>query len=87
MRASDDVGLNFQMDSTSPSNAILLSQLLEASILEQRYQASQDNPALAKILDGVVISPFDSHHLDISLNMTDAQMLSLIEHNTLSLSM
>jgi hypothetical protein len=85
--ASDDVGLNFQTDSASPSDAIILSQLLEATMLEKRYQASKDNPALAKILDGVVISPFDSHHLDVSFNLTDDQMLSLIEHNTLNLSM
>ena len=87
VRASDDVGLNFQMDSASETDAIILSQLLEASMLEKRHRASQNNPDLAKILDGAVISPFDTSHLDISLNMTDDQMLSLIEHNTLSLLM
>src|ERR1700732_60034 len=49
--ASDDIELDFQVDSASPSDAIVLSQLLEASMLSRRYQASQDNPDLAKILD------------------------------------
>jgi hypothetical protein len=85
-KTSDDIELDFQVDSASPSDAIVLSQLLEASMLSRRYQASQDNPDLAKILDGMRITP-DGSHLDFSLNMTDEQMSSLIERNTFRLSM
>jgi len=85
-KASDDIELDFQVDSASPSDAILLSQLLEAGMLYRRFQASQDNPDLAKILDGIRITP-DGSHLDLSLNMTEDQMLSLIERNTFRLSM
>jgi len=85
-KASDDIELDFQVDSASPSDAIVLSQLLEASMLSRRYQTGQDNPDLAKILDGMRITP-NGTHLDLSLNMTEDQMSSLIERNTFRLSM
>ena len=84
--ASEDIELDFQVDSASPSDAIVLSQLLEAAMLSRRYQASQDNPDLAKILDGMRITP-DGSHLDLSLSMTEDQMSTLIERNTFKLSM
>lgn len=85
-KASDDIELDFQVDSASPSDAIVLSQLLEAAMLPRRFQASQDNPDLAKILDGMRITP-DGNRLDLSLNMTEDQMSTLIERNTFKLSM
>jgi hypothetical protein len=85
-KASDDVELDFQVDSASPSDAIVLSQLLEAGMLSRRFQASQDNPELAKILDGMRIAP-EGSHLDLSLSMTDDQMMTLIERNTFKPSM
>jgi hypothetical protein len=74
------------VDSASPGDAIVLSQLLEAAMLPRRLQASQDNPELAKILDAMRITP-EGSHLDLSLSMTDDQMLTLIERNTFKLSM
>jgi hypothetical protein len=85
-KASDDIELDFQVDSASPGDAIVLSQLLEAAMLPRRFQASQDNPDLTKILDGMRITP-EGSHLDLSLEMTEAQMSTLIERNTFKLSM
>jgi hypothetical protein len=85
-KASDDIELDFRVDSASPSDVIVLSQLLEAGMLSRRYQSSQDNPALAKILDGMRITP-DGNHLDLSMSMTDDQMSTLVERNTFKLSM
>jgi hypothetical protein len=86
LKASDDIQLDFSAESTSPSDATALSQLLEAGMLSKQYQANQNNPNLAKILDSMRITPYESH-LNLSLNMTDDQMQSLVEHDTFSLSM
>jgi hypothetical protein len=84
VRASDDIQLDFKADSGSPGDAIVLSQLLEASMLSKRYQSGQDHPDLAKVLDGMVITPF-GNQLDIWLTVTDDQMQSLADQNTFSL--
>jgi hypothetical protein len=82
----DDIELELQADSASPGDAIALSQLLEASMVSQRFQSGKDNPAMAKFLEGMQVTP-NGNRLGVSLNVTPDQMLTLMEHNTFSLLM
>jgi hypothetical protein len=77
---------DFKVDSGSPKDAVVLSQLLEASMLTQRHQSAQDNPDLAKVLDGMVIKP-SGNQLDVRLTVTDEQMRGLADQNTFRLLM
>jgi hypothetical protein len=84
VKVPGDIELEIQSSSASPSDAVLLSQLLQAGVLMRRYQAkSEDNPELAKLLDELHIGA-NSELLDISVELTNDQAISLIEHNTLS---
>jgi hypothetical protein len=76
-----NVHLSFQAVSATPLDALILSQLLQAGVLLRRYQASQDNPDLASILDEVSIGAAGSQ-LGISLSLTDDQLKSLIAYDT-----
>ena len=84
VRAPEEVQLDFRADSGSPSDAIILSQLLEAGMLSKRYQVSRDHPELVKLMEGITLSPYGSH-LDIYLSMTEDQMLVLVDRNTFGL--
>jgi hypothetical protein len=64
----------------------VLSQLLEVGFLYQQYQSNQSNPDLAEILTGASIA-LSGDQVEVSIRLTDDQMLSLIEHNTFSSSM
>jgi hypothetical protein len=77
--------LSFQGVSATPLDALILSQLLQAGVLLRRYQASQDNPDLASILDEVSIGATGSQ-CGISLTLTDDQLKSLIAHDTFTFS-
>jgi hypothetical protein len=81
-RTSDDIELEFQTASDSKEDALLLSQLLQAGVLLRRYQTSNaNNPQLAQLLDAARISA-EGDALDVSFNLTNDQVSSLIEHNT-----
>ena len=86
VRASSNIEVEFQANSASPNDAVVLSQLLEAGILSKRYQSGQYDPELAKTLDSIQISPNGSH-LDVFLHISDDQMLMVIEHNAFSVAM
>jgi hypothetical protein len=86
VRASSNIEVEFQADSASPNDAVVLSQLLEAGLLSKRYQSGQYDPELAKTLDSIQISPNGSH-LDVFLHISDDQMLMVIEHNAFSVAM
>jgi hypothetical protein len=84
VKASSGMEIDFQASSASPSDALLLSQLLQAGLLYRRYRSSQDDSGLSQILDGVRVA-YNGSLLEMSLALTDDQMLSLIEHNTFTL--
>jgi hypothetical protein len=86
LKATDNMQFDMRVDSASARDAIVLSQLLEASMLSQRYQSAKDNPDLAKDLDGMVITP-SGNQLDVRLTVTDDQMRGLADQNTFSLLM
>lgn len=76
-----DVALNFCAISASPQDAVTLSQLLQAGVLMRRYEATTDNPSLAEVLDNVSIAP-NGIQLTVSLDVTDRQILELMESDT-----
>ena len=86
VKASEDMQFDFKVDSGSSRDAVVLSQLLEASMVSQQYHARQDYPELAKVLDGMVVRPSGSQ-LDIRLTLTDEEMRGLADQNTFSLLM
>jgi len=74
----------FQAVSASPGDALLLSQLLQAGVLMKRYRSRQGNAELAEMLDGVRISA-DGNLLDITFDLSDEQVESLVQHKTFAL--
>jgi hypothetical protein len=55
-------------------------------MLAQRHQSAQDNPDLAKVLDGMVIKS-SGNELDVRLTVTEDQMRGLADQNTFRLLM
>jgi hypothetical protein len=87
VKVPGDIELDFQAESASSSDAILISQLLQAGVLMRRYQTnSENNPEMTKLLDALHISA-NGNLLDISLELTNDQLTSLVEHNTFSMKM
>ena len=84
LSASENIQLDFKVDSASPGDAIVFSQLLDATLLSKRYQSGQDHPEWIKILDGIVATP-NGNQLDIWLPLVDDQIQSLADQNTFNL--
>ena len=84
--ASGTVDGKFQAVCGSTQDANTLSQLLQAGLLYKRYQASQDNPDLAQLLDRAQISPAGDRAV-LRMSLSDEQMTALIKRNTFALKM
>ena len=84
--ASGSVDGKFQAVCGSTDDANTLSQLLQAGLLYKRYQASQDNPDLAQLLDRAQIAPAGDRAV-LRMSLSDEQMTSLIKRNTFALKM
>jgi hypothetical protein len=84
--ASGSVDGKFQAVCGSTEDANTLSQLLQAGLLYKRYQASQDNPELAQLLDRAQISPAGDRAM-LRMSLSDEQITSLIKRNTFALKM
>jgi hypothetical protein len=81
--AGDD-DLHAELDvSAAPEDAASLTQLMQAGLLFRQFQASQDDPQFAKILQNVTIVPAGPG-IQITFDITSDQMVSLIQHNTFS---
>src|SRR6266849_4870679 len=83
---SGSVDGKFQAVCGSTGDANTLSQLLQAGLLYKRYQAGQDNPELAQLLDRAQIAPAGDRAV-LRLSLSDDQMTSLIKRNTFALKM
>jgi len=83
---SGGVDGKFQAVCGSTDDANSLSQLLQAGLLYKRYQAGQDNPELAQLLDRAQISPSGDRAV-LRMSLSDDQMTSLIRRNTFALKM
>jgi hypothetical protein len=78
---NDDIEVNLQGIAASPEDAVILSQLMQAGVLMRKYQEKSVNGALEKVFGSVQISA-NGNELDISCDLTDDQLIGLIESNT-----
>jgi hypothetical protein len=69
--------------SAAPEAAVSLSQLMQAGLLYRQFQASQDDPQFAKILQNVSIT-VGGPGIQIRFEISSEQMVSLLQHNTFS---
>ncbi len=86
VKAPSDIELDFQAAAASPNDALLLSQLVQVGLLYKQQQSKQDNSGLGTILSGARVSA-NGNHLELSLEVDDDQVLSLIEHDAFRLPM
>ena len=84
--ATSGVDGKFQAICGSVEDANALGQLIQAGLLYKRYQATKDNPELAALLDAASVTPAGDR-VTLRLSLSDAQMTSLIQHNTFALKM
>ncbi len=83
---SSGIDTKFEAVCTTPTDADNLAALLQAGILYRRYQASQSNPALAKLLDQAQVAP-RGDRLDLEFDLSESQMVALIAQRTFAVSM
>jgi hypothetical protein len=81
VRGSDDLEVNIHLLSSTPQDAATLSVLLQAGLLLRQQQSADTSKEISKILDTVRINPGGSG-LDISLAVSNDQIVSLIQKNS-----
>lgn len=84
--ASSDIRTQFEGVCASPNDANSLAALLQAGILYRRYQASQSDPDLAKMLDQAQVVP-RGDRIDVNLDLTEQQLVTLISKHTFAVKM
>jgi len=86
VEAASGLDARFQAVCNTPEDANTFAALLQAGLLYRRYQETQANPDLARLLDNVRITP-RGDRLEVRFALSDEQMLSLIRRNTFQLKM
>src|SRR5271154_556367 len=86
VNASSGIDGKFQAVCGSVDDANAMGQLIQAGLLYKRYQATKENPELAQMLDQASVVPAGDRVV-LHLSLSDAQMTSLIQHNTFALKM
>ena len=86
VNATNGIDGKFQAVCGSVDDANALGQLIQAGMLYKRYTASKDNPDLAQLLDQATVTPAGDRVV-LRLSLSDAQMTSLIQHNTFALKL
>ncbi len=83
---SSDTGIKVQLQaqSSSPKDALLLSQLCEAGVLMRRYQASEAGQPLAKMLDDLSVRA-SGDQVRVSMNLTNDELLTLLSNDIFTL--
>jgi hypothetical protein len=84
--AGSGVEARFESVCATPDDANTFAALLQAGLLYKRYQLGTSNPDMAALLDSTRITPAGDR-LNIRLNLTNDQMLSLIRRNTFAVTM
>ncbi|HZC65974.1 MAG TPA: hypothetical protein VE545_05345, partial [Candidatus Dormibacteraeota bacterium] len=84
--ATSGIDGKFQAVCGSVEDANALGQLIQAGLLYKRYQATKENPELAQLLDAASVTPAGDR-VTLRLSLSDAQMTSLIQHNTFALKL
>jgi hypothetical protein len=70
----------------STDDANTLGQLLQAGLLYKKYQAQQNNPDLAQLMDGIRVVP-GGDRVTLNMSLSDDQMSALIKKNTFAFKM
>jgi hypothetical protein len=81
VQGSGTIEADFHAICATSQDATTISQLMQAGLMMERYQAGQSNPDLAHMLDSAKILP-NSEKLDISFALTESQITALIRSNT-----
>jgi hypothetical protein len=79
--AGTGIQTHFEVLYTSPDNANAFAALLQAGLLYQRYQVANSNPDLAAALSQAEVAP-SGDSLDVTLPLTDDQVVGMIQLNT-----
>jgi hypothetical protein len=86
IKGSSEVEAKFEAVCGSPDDANTFAALLTAGLMYRKYQVGNTNPELGQLLDSAQIAP-SGDRLDLSLTLTNDQMLSLIRRNTFAVTM
>ncbi|MGA8409824.1 MAG: hypothetical protein WB680_21810 [Candidatus Acidiferrales bacterium] len=78
INADDGVDAHFQAVCDSVDDANLLSAAMQAGLMYRRYQEAQTNPALAKTIDQVRVTP-SGDRLKVDAPVSQDQLMSLIQ--------
>jgi len=83
-----DSGINARLQAVcaSPDDANLLAAGLQAGLMYRRYQESSSNPDLARVLDGVTVSPAGDR-LKITAAVSEDQINALIKSRAFAVPM
>jgi hypothetical protein len=84
--ASSGIDGKFQAVCGSTEDANALGQLLQMGLLYKQYQAKQENPDMAQLLNQATVTP-SGDRIVVRMTLTDDQMASLIRRNTFALKM
>lgn len=84
--ASSSVDGKFEAVAGSTEDANTLAQLMQMGFLYKQYQAKQNNPELAQLLDQMRVTPAGDR-VELRMTLSDEQMTALIRHNTFALKM
>jgi hypothetical protein len=82
--AGSSIQAYFEAMCASPDDASSFAALLQAGLLYQRYKIANSDPHLAAMLDQAGVAP-SGDRLDVTLGLTDDQVLGLIQRSTFAL--
>ena len=86
IKGGSGVDAKFEAVCGSSEDANTFAALLTAGLMYRKYQVGNTNPELGQLLDSTQVTPAGDR-LNLSLSLTDDQMLSLIRKNTFAVSM
>ena len=84
--AGSSIRTQFEAVCASPADANAFTVLLQAALLYQRYQVASSNPDLAAMLGQAEVAP-SGDRLDVTMALTDDQVVGLIQRNTFAIHM
>jgi hypothetical protein len=84
INAGSGIQTLFEAVYASPDDANTFAALLQAGLLYQRYQIASSNPDLTAMLGQAKVA-LSGDRLDLTLALTDDQVVGLIQHNTFAI--
>lgn len=84
--ADRGVETRFQAVCATPDEANVFAALLNAGILYRRYQETEKNPDLAKVLEDIRVTP-RGDRLEVRMGMSEETLTTLIRRNTFAVRM